>query len=198
MTQTIQPHGLEISSVWVGERLLPIAHACINSFIRHGHSFNLYTYDHVEDVPGAVKRRSAEDIFPRERLFQAHGGWETWADQFAYQFLYKIGGWWVDSDVVCNADILPDVEIAFADEDPGRPNNAVLKFPKNHEVIDSLLKYVAMVDPVNSMWGSTGPVALTKVFGRHEIGKFRLDVEEVYPIHWKETPKLLFPEYTLK
>lgn len=185
-----------ISSVWVGDRLLPIGHACINSFVQRGHAFHLYTYEEVKDVPAAVECRDADRIFSRDRLFRAHGGWETFADQFAYQFLYQVGGWWVDNDVVCNADVLPDVEIAFAEEDPGRLNNAVLKFPRHHGVMDSLLQYVTTVDPINTEWGSTGPVALTRVFRKHDIGRFERPMDEIYAVNWREAPKLLFPEFT--
>lgn len=186
----------EFSGFWFGERLLPLTNACFNSFNRHGHQFNLYTYDAVGYVPAFVKRQNADAIIPRGKVFKAHGGWETFADQFAYQFLSKVGGWWVDSDVVCNADIVPDVEIAFAEEQVGVVNNAVLKFPKGHPVIGNLLEYVATVDPINSKWGSTGPLALTRIFNQHGLMDRRRQMSEFYPLHWKEAPKLLFPEFT--
>src|SRR5436190_9577964 len=102
MLETPANSSLEFSSVWVGERLLPIANACINSFRSHGHRFNLYTYNAVADVPAFVEQRKGEEIVPKANVFQAHGGWETFADQFAYQFLKLVGGWWVDNDVECN------------------------------------------------------------------------------------------------
>jgi hypothetical protein len=196
MTQMLEAKSTEFNSVWVGDRLRPIANACINSFKRHGHLFNLYTYNFVEDVPEFVERRDAEGIVSRARVFRAHGGWETFTDEFAYQFLSKVGGWWVDNDVVCNTDEVPDVEIAFAEERIGIINNAVLKFPRNHTAISSLLDYISTVDPVNSQWGSTGPLALTKIFNQHELVHYKRSMVEFYPLHWKEAPKLLFPEFT--
>jgi len=187
---------IEFNSVWIGDRLLPIANACINTFKGHGHLFNLYTYNFVEDVPEFVKLRDAEGIVSGARVFRAHGGWETFTDQFAYQFLSKVGGWWVDSDVVCNTDEVPDVEIAFAEERIGLINNAVLKFPRNHLAISRLLDYISAVDPINSRWGSTGPLALTKIFNELELIHHKRDKFEFYPLHWKEAPKLLFPEFT--
>jgi hypothetical protein len=186
----------EFNSVWVGDRLLPLANACINSFHGQGHRFSLYTYNVVEDTPEFVERRDAEGIVPRSRIFRAHGGWETFADEFAYQFLRQVGGWWVDSDVVCNTDELPDVAIAFAEERIGIINNAVLKFPENHPAIISLLEYIGTVDPINSQWGSTGPLALTRIFNQHELGHYKRNMSDFYPLHWKEAAKLLFPEFT--
>src|SRR4051794_25533264 len=124
MTQMFSEKKTVFNSVWVGDRLLPLANACINSFKGHHHLFSLYTYNVVEDTPEFVERRDAEGIVPRSRIFRAHDGWETFADEFAYQFLRQMGGWWVDSDVVCNTEELPDVEIAFAEERIGIINNA--------------------------------------------------------------------------
>jgi hypothetical protein len=196
MNQILNVKHTEFNSVWIGDRLLAIANACINSFKLHGHRFNLYTYNFVHDVPDFVERRDAQALVPRDKIFQAHGGWETATEQVGYQILSKIGGWLVDNDVVCNADAVPDVEIAFAEECVGLINNAVLKFPKNHPAISNLLNYVSTIDPVNSKWGSTGPLALTKVFNELELGDYKMGIAEFYPLHWKEAPKLVFPEFT--
>jgi hypothetical protein len=185
----------EFNSCWVGERLLPLGNMCINSFRAHGFGFNLYTYNPVQDVPEFACQRDATAIVPKERIFEAHGGVETFCDLFAYNFLESSGGWWVDNDVLCNTDKAPDVEIAFAEERIGIINNAVLKFPKRHPAILKLLDYISQVDPVNGPWGATGPLALTKVF--NELGlKHDFKISDFYPLHWKETPKLLFPEFT--
>ena len=186
----------EFNSCWIGDRLLPIAHVCLNSFGAHGFGFNLYTYGQVTDVPRCVNVKNAEGILPYTELFVAHGGMETAADLFAYRFLYRVGGWFVDNDVACNADRVPDAEIAFAEERANIINNAVLKFPKSHPAIGDVLAYVATVDPVNAPWGATGPLALTKILGsRDNLTQYRLDTADVYPLHLKEAPKLLFPEF---
>lgn len=196
MTQALEPTSTEFNSLWVGDRLLPLANACINSFKGHGHLFNLYTYDLVKDVPEFVKRPDAEEILARTKIFRAHGGWETFTEEFHYEGLRKLGGWWVDNDVVCNTDKIPDVEIAFAEERIGTINNAVLKFPPNHTAIINLLEYISTVDPVNTQWGSRGPLALTKIFNQHELGSYQRSISDFYPLHWKEAPKILFPEFT--
>jgi hypothetical protein len=188
----------QFSSCWVGERLLPIANACMNSFKAHGFPFRLYTYGCVGDVPAFVERSGAEWLVPARAVFVAHGGLETFADLFCYRFLESVGGWWVDSDVVCNTDSVPDVDIAFAEEREGIINNAILKFPQRHPAIVDLLEYITTVDPVNSAWGSTGPLALTKVFQQHDLRRHQRPTADFYPLHWKEAPKLLLPEFTVE
>src|SRR5262249_10798065 len=106
------------------------------------------------------------------------------------------GGWYVDNNVVCNTDHPPQVEVAFAEERIGIINNAVLKFPKHHPAIVHLLKYVATIDPVTAPWGATGPSALTKIFKQHDLNAYQRPINDFYPLHWKEAPKVLFPEFT--
>jgi hypothetical protein len=183
------------NSVWVGGRLLPLANACINSFIDSGHGFNLYTYG-SEDVPARSAHLDANTIIPASRLYEAHGGWETFAEEFEYEGLKKLGGWWIDNDVVCNTDKIPDADIFFAEEKIGVINNAVLKFPQGHPAIDSLLDYIKDIDPVTAQWGARGPLALTKVFNDQRLESYKRPISDIYPLHWKEAPTLLFPEFT--
>ncbi len=186
----------EFASCWIGQRLLPIANAAINSFKAHGHQYTLYAYGAVADVPPFVRCEDAEDLSPQKDIHVAHGGFETAADKLAYRFLAKYGGWFVDNDVVCNADEVPDCPIAFAQERPGIINNAVLKFPAGHGAVRDLLDYVATVDPATSIWGSTGPLALSRVFrNRRDLIPYQLPTAAIYPLHWTEAPKLLFPEF---
>ena len=182
------------ASCWVGERMLPLAHMCINSFGARGFPFALYTYDAVKDVPEVAQLHDADSVVPRDRVFNAHGGLETFCDLFAYSYLYQRGGWCVDLDVLCNCDVAPKAEIAFAEEKAGVINNAVLRFPKAHPVIRTLLDYIATVDPAQAKWGSTGPLAVTKVFNECGLAP-PFTTRDFYPLHWKEAPKLLFPEF---
>jgi hypothetical protein len=184
------------ASCWIGPRLNPLGHLCISSFLAHGFGFDLHTFEPTEDVPEAAAIHDATAILPRDRVFVAHGGLETATEQWAYRYLLAHGGWVVDLDVLCNANVVPAAPIAFAEEKPGIINNAVLRFPPDHPAIVELLDYCATIDPVTAPWGSTGPLALTEVFGRHaELMPYRLPRADVYPIHWRETPKLLFPEF---
>lgn len=182
------------ASCWIGEQIVPLGNMCINSFGARGFPFALYTYNPVRDVPAFVDVRDANTLVPAERVFKAHGGLETFCDLFGYSYLFDHGGWWVDNDVLCNCDIAPPVDVAFAEEKPGVINNAVLRFPKSHFAIRALLDYIATVDPATAPWGATGPLALSKVFKEHGLG-LPFAIRDFYPLHWKEAPKLLFPEF---
>jgi hypothetical protein len=186
----------EFNSFWFGERLSPSANACINSFRAHWFQFHLYMYDSVEDVPDFVDKRDAEDILPKAKVFFAHDGIEHFSDLFRYQLLRQLGGWWVDTDVVCNVDYLPETEVAFASDIEGTVSNAILKFPRNHPVIIDVLEEIANVD-VESIWGSTGPHVLTKVINKNRDAKnLQWDYSEFHPIFWMDALKFHLPEFT--
>ncbi len=203
----------EFSSFWLGERLSPTASVCMNSFRAHGFSFNLYIYDPVDDVPSFVKKRDAEKIFPAKELFLGCGGAVGakageprrtasytargyYADLFRLHLLRKVGGWWVDTDVVCNTGSLPHTEIAFAEEDSlGTINNGLMKFPRNHPVIVDVLKDIVDIG-VDSPWGTVGPKALTKALGRYPMAEHKWKTSDMHPLHWAESVKFLLPEFS--
>lgn len=183
------------NSFWYGGDLTPTAVACINSFRAHGFGYHLYTYDVIANVPQFVNIKDAEEILPRSNIFFAHGGIEHYADVFRYHLLNRAGGWWVDTDVVCNTDVLPEGDMAFAIENKVPVvGNGQLKFPKSHPVLLDLIEEVKSIDP-HSRWGSTGPIALTKIIEKHNLMSCRWDTADLFPLNWVESLKFHLPEY---
>ena len=181
------------NAFWHGEVLSPIAVLSLNSFVSRGLTVNLYTYEHVRFVPSGVNLQPAEAILPRDRLFEAHGGFEHFADLFRYCLIRKVGGWWIDTDVVCNTDQISRADIVFAFADKaGTINNGQFKFPRNHPVMVRAANEAASSDL--SAWGASGPDLLTRVVKDADIDRYRWDQNQIYPIHWAEAAKLLLPE----
>ncbi|MBM1170697.1 hypothetical protein [Microvirga arabica] len=167
---------------------------CLNSFLSRGFTVNLYTYDQVKFVSLGVRLRSAATILPRERLFEAHGGFEHFADIFRYNLIRKVGGWWIDTDVVCNSNDPPKTPIAFAPSDrEGLIANGQFKFPRNHPVMVRAANEALAADL--SAWGATGPQLLTKIIGEAGVDQHRWKQKDLYPYHWAEAAKSLLPEY---
>ena len=100
----------------------------------HGHEFELYAYEELRGLPEGCTLRDAGAIQPREQVFRyrdGHGKGSPagFANLFRYKLLAEKGGWWVDTDVLCLASDLPEAEVVFAPEEPGRYNVAIMKFP---------------------------------------------------------------------
>jgi hypothetical protein len=101
-----------IHGLWIGQRVSKLEQLTMRSFIRHGHEFNLWVYDELEeDPPPGVILRDATAILPRERIFlkaetdpsAGVGGksYGPFSDLFRYKLLRDHGGIWVDMDLTC-------------------------------------------------------------------------------------------------
>lgn len=100
-------HGL-----WIGTKLSRLERLTMHSFVRHGHPFNLWVYDELEDEPPpGVALRDAAAILPRNRIFLkaerdpgagvGRRSYGPFSDLFRYKLLHDEGGIWVDMDVTC-------------------------------------------------------------------------------------------------
>jgi len=91
-----------IQSLWIGDELSSIEKLCINSFLKNGHPFHLYTYSNVKGVPKGTTILDANTIIPKSKIFRyANGSVACFADYFRYKLLFDKGNWWVDTDVIC-------------------------------------------------------------------------------------------------
>jgi glycosyltransferase involved in cell wall biosynthesis len=99
-------HGL-----WIGP-LSRLELLTLHSFVAQGHEFHLWRYKHTPDpLPGGVVVRDANEILAHGMVFRKRaadsavglgaGSYATFSDLFRTILLYKLGGIWVDMDVLC-------------------------------------------------------------------------------------------------
>jgi len=105
--------GQLFQSFWWGEPLSPYEWLSLKSFVDCGHDFDLYSFDPHIAVPAQVRVRDAAELAGRAEFFvyeQGFGKGSTagFANLFRYILLAERGGWWVDTDVVCLSDAIPD------------------------------------------------------------------------------------------
>jgi glycosyltransferase involved in cell wall biosynthesis len=98
--------------LWIGKHLSKLEKLTLLSFTRHGHAFNLWAYDALDEaLPPGVVLRDAAQILPRERIFLkaesdpsagvGRMSYGPFSDLFRYKLLYEHGGIWVDMDITC-------------------------------------------------------------------------------------------------
>ena len=92
-----------IHMFWIGGPLDAISWLSISSFIKHGFTVNLWGYrPFLKKVPHGTILRDASDILPETAVFQhRNGSWAPFSDWFRFTLLYKEGGAWADTDVIC-------------------------------------------------------------------------------------------------
>lgn len=104
------------NSYWGGCDLPPYARLSINSYVKQGHKYLLWTHDDLKNVPDGVIVKDANEIIPRQAFYE-RDNWKkclSFSDWFRYKLLYERGGWWVDTDAVMmpGAEV-PEGEIIF-------------------------------------------------------------------------------------
>lgn len=116
---------LPIQGFWVGPSLPRISRLSITSFLAHGHPYHLYVYDEPTGVPEGCELRDANEILPQRYL---HLPLPSFSDWFRYELIFKLGGYYADTDVLCMKPF--DIDGWFIGSMQGADvNGAVMKLP---------------------------------------------------------------------
>lgn len=136
-----------VQSLWIDPVIGDLQVLCLNSFIKNGVNFYLYTYNYISNVPDGVIVLDANKIIDSSLIFKDNkGSYATFSDWFRIKLLYDVGGWWVDCDVLYIKKFDFKAKYVFATESfiinnklEIRICNAVLKMPKHSKVGKNLL-----------------------------------------------------------
>ena len=184
-----------VSSLWIGSSLSTLERACITSFLRHGHEFDLYLYDPIDGIPAGCRVLDAASILPRSRVFahaagEGRGSVGGFSDMFRYELLWSRGGWWVDLDVFCLSHELPALDCVIGRQGPKVINGAVLQFPAGHPFI-AAAREACQAASAEWDWGQLGPDLLTRLVAQQ--GLHVLPPSAFYPIDWQHYWAVLDP-----
>ena len=186
------------STFWSGEISLR-EYVCINSFLAKSHKFYIYSYEKLNGLPEGAEVKNAEEIISKEEylLYQERlpNRWDIFSDKFRYNLLYKKGGWWVDTDIIClkkEFDI-KSINTFICYQDNKNLNNAVLKFPKGDNIMEFCVKYIQDWEIANNFeykklsWGEFAPPLLTKAVKSLNRIDEAYDYKYAYPIQMKDS-----------
>jgi hypothetical protein len=123
------------------------------------------------------------------------GSFALHANLFRYAMLHKLGGWWVDVDVVLLRPELPKGKIFFAleCEAPLRVTFSVLKFPSGHPALaEALDRCVEAGETVS--YGETGPDLLTKIVVKYGLAECGSPMDTAYPLSALDVRALFDPQ----
>jgi hypothetical protein len=108
--------------LWIGEQLSPVEILCIRSFLQHGHTFNLWAYQPITNLPDGTTLMDANLVIPFGSVFSYNntnkfghgkGSYAGFSDIFRYRLLYLYGGWWTDMDITCLKPMKINEEYVF-------------------------------------------------------------------------------------
>lgn len=193
----------DVASLWIGSRLGEIELASIRSFQRLGHSFTLYSYNPIENVPNGTIQKDARDVFDAGRIIRHKrtGSPALHSDLFRYRLLEKTDYIWVDLDIIALRTFDFTSDFVFGFQDDTLVDGAVLCLPSGSAVLKQLLRYDADTKsappnlrgskkaryqirnfiagglPIDRWpWGSLGPTLLTSIL--QETG----EIEHAMPV----------------
>jgi hypothetical protein len=173
------PAALErIQGLWVGSRLSEMARLSIQSFLKAGHQYHLYSYSTLDNVPDGTVIKDANAIMPETAVFKNafYNTYAAFSDRFRYELLYSQGGWWADMDVIALRpwDLTEQFVFASQREADGTetPMGAVIKCPAGAPIMKSLCEQAGSFAPDEIRWGEIGPKLLETVIKRFSYWRF--------------------------
>ena len=181
-----------VNMFWHGARLPPLVWACMRSFVDRGHRLRVFSYGTLALPPG-VELTDANAIMPSDAGLSEQDTIAEFADLFRYTLLHKHGGWWVDSDVFCLTEHLPSEPYAWAEQEPGIVNNAILKFPRGDGLSRRLVKAAFKKRKRRRHWGALGPDLVTEVLGKRRRIEKSGSTATFYPWNWFDAFLIWFP-----
>ncbi|WYL93973.1 MAG: glycosyltransferase [Gloeotrichia echinulata IR180] len=190
-----------IQGLWIGGELSIMEQLSINSFIKSGHEYHLYVYSDVKNIPKNTVIKDGNQILPSERIFTHKSGWGKgsyagFADLFRYHLLKKIGGWWVDTDVICLKPFDFELDFVISSSYEGKwgalANNCVLKLPKFSNLANNICEISNSKEPGDLGYGEIGPLLLQKVVKELEYQEYIVSHEAFCPITWRAVDKIVY------
>lgn len=185
-----------LRTFWHGDSIGPYQLLCLKSFADYGHHIEVFTYSSDLQAPDWLAIRRADEILPADEAvvtLPQSGQVAVHADLFRYALLEKLGGWWIEPDVMLMKPDLPSGDV-FA----GTPNlfgqvpTAVLRFPPQHPAMKEALVRTTAFGKAVENWSRAGAPLLTELLAG---GHLRQNVasEPLGPITWLSVPDLFDP-----
>ena len=172
-----------IQSLWIGPSLSKLEQVCLKSFVDNGHEFHLYTYEHVDNIPSGIIIKDGNEILDKSEIFRyQNGSVSAFSNLFRFTLLYKKGGIWVDTDVICVKPFLFEDEIVIMSEPCDKYEQTfvcagLLKFPKGSDITKEAVRIQRInKDKILSgeiKWGS-GPACVKKLVEKFNLEKYVL------------------------
>ncbi|MES2943620.1 MAG: glycosyltransferase [Pseudomonadota bacterium] len=191
---------------WHGRPLPLLQWACLKSFVDMGHKVNLYAYDEIE-VPRGVECLSADSIVPRSEIFYFDNNNNNiptdispFSDFFRFRLLLEKGGWYIDTDVICNTQRFPEGDFAWAQElpemAPQKVGTSQIKFPPADPIVRRLYEECNSLKETFTIREQLGPHLISRVLADYALPSSHFgSADSFYPLRWIETYKLWLPSY---
>lgn len=198
-----------VNSFWFGESLSKLELLSVNSFVKHGYTYNLYVYEDKkpDNIPKTINVKDASSIVDRDNVFFYENGFNKgsvsgFANFFRYVLISKIGGIWTDTDIVLLSDSLEFGEENHSfiiEDDMGHMANSLFKAPEDSKILNACASYIKKRDPSEFEHGETGPKLITRAVRSFQGGDVNIyKKEDYFPFHWEDTRRLFYDDLPIQ
>lgn len=214
---------LPVNAIWIGSKLGSLHAACLSSFRAVGHPVRLHCYAPPSDLPGDVETFDARRLLPEESLirYKKSGSYSLFSNIYRLKILEAELGLYADCDVFCLKEI-EDADYIFGWESDSYINGAVLKIPRNSEMLTAFLSATSdrsFVPPwlkparrrimrlrkafgfpvsIDKLpWGTLGPRATTYFARKAGVADCAAPTDVFYPVSCDRVRSLLDPHLSL-
>jgi glycosyl transferase-like sugar-binding protein len=187
MSQIIQTHMF-----WAYGRFSNVEKISAKSFLKNGYQLNIWTYGDISNAPSGATLKDAREILPESLFFSLpNGSCAPFSDFFRYAVLNKVGGLWVDTDVIAVKSLTEILQQPFlvTERHPAARikkliketflgkvssqivNNVIFNpIPSAGNIIDLAYHYSERFPKQKVRWGELGPnllYAIEKIYPDH-------------------------------
>jgi hypothetical protein len=168
---------------------------CLRSFVDRGHRVEVFSFNPELELPRWLKLKNAADIVDPERVLRylaEHERFAVHADLFRYSLLHKLGGWWINPDVVLLSTELPtdDLFVSRLDKSGGL-STAAMKFPAQHPLLTDVLDRIATFEQPVTDWDPADNRALVGAFESQPAIVAKTNATD--PVSWFDVLDLFDP-----
>ncbi|MEN5231845.1 hypothetical protein [Sphingobacterium faecium] len=187
-----------IQSLWIGNCLSIVEQLCINSYLKNGHKFHLYTYTELAGVPAGTTLMDANNIIPLSEIFyDSRNTIASFSDWFRYKLLFIKGGWWTDLDNICIKPYDFKEDYCFSsqgiDNQNFEVNIGVIKSKQKSDFLSDCLTYIENDNHINIKWGQYGPTFFKNILSNFEHESFLQTPSTFCPIFYPSF-RIIFEE----
>ena len=195
-----------VQTLWIGDSLSPIERMCLSSFVKINGGITLYTYSDVKGIPDGVEVKDGNTILDESEIFtysvgEGKGSVSAFSNIFRYKLLYELGGWWVDTDVLCLNPLPKDDKFIFSTEYQMdmTPHTAtgIIKCEPNSRIMKECFDFSMKQDKGTLKWGEIGPKLLHRKVKELGMEEYLVETVEYNPLKGTEVSKLFDPHVNL-
>jgi mannosyltransferase OCH1-like enzyme len=193
-----------VNGFWYGNKLDELSLFCINSWVKHGYEFHLWSYTEYK-IPGVIFK-NAEDLLPSESYFTYDKGHSAgtpvaFSNYFRAVLLYEIGGLYVDLDMLCVKPYRFVQDYVFCEQEHSAfslsiGTSIIYVKERNQPIFKDWCESILEKRKESIRHGDLGPDLFTSLVKKYSLHNYTLSKEYFNPVDWENSEEMFIRPFT--